>query len=792
MVAYNNPRDDSRGRSGNFSGDRPPRPQVITVREPTPCNVTANMFKYTGKDLTLHQYAVTFHPEVMQKNIFSKFMKMVETNEFKEPFAFDGYSILVSSKKFADIVLTSPMKEGEMQCRIEYKHTHDSKGATKEAAGLSQCMEIISRYYQKINYLVDKKRMFDMKSRPFDLGCGLEIIPGLNASVKFIKAGIFLNLDMAFGVFYKPMTLIDLFCQLAESKAGRGRAPANPLRDDLGANFYYEFEKLIKNIKVATNHRERPSSFKVSGILNQSASSVEFEIEGKKWTVAEYFAQTYKPLKYPHLPLVVIKKRELTIHLPLEVLEVCTGQKYMRKLDENMTASMIKIAAKKPAERFDTIASKAQELSAHQNDTLRSFGMAFDNKMLNCKGLILPAPQINFANDRRVQVSNGSWNLMGVSALSGIRIDDWKIISFRSSDSIRPDIIDSFTMIAEKYGVIFTSRPQTIIVRNMNEFFDAQKSKFNLVVLPDKSAQRYEEIKRVSETYNGVLTQCMVAANIPKLSNPSFASNLLLKINTKLGGKNWGIDKKVYGDKPTILFGIDVNHPGVADLESPSIVSIVASMDYNFINYKTVIEQQERRQEIVGSLTQSVKSLLKSHYACTKAKPARLVIFRDGVGDTMFDAVYNCEIESIKQACRELDASYNPEINFIIAQKRHSVRFMSNGNNLIPGTIVDEVSTPGIFDFYLVSHYALQGTARPVRYVVVKNDSNFSAMQLYESTYALTHLYARATKSVSIVPPIYYAHLGAARGKCYLEKNTEGVLNMRACDKDIQKTLYFV
>ena len=117
---------------------------------------------------------------------------------------------------------------------------------------------------------------------------------------------------------------------------------------------------------------------------------------------------------------------------------------------------------------------------------------------------------------------------------------------------------------------------------------------------------------------------------------------------------------------------------------------------------------------------------------------------------------------------------------------------MSNGNNLVPGTIVDEVSTPGAFDFYLVSHHALQGTARPVRYVIVKNDSKFTAMQLYESVYALCHLYARATKSVSVVPPIYYAHLGAARGKCYLEKNKDGVFNMRACDKDIQKTLYYL
>lgn len=796
MTSYSNTYRDDRQRNQSSYRDNPPRggpggrQQAISVTHPTPCQVTTNLFKYTGSDLTLHQYTVTFTPEVMQKNIFSKFLYMVELNNFTEPYAFDGVSILVSSKKFPDAVLKAPLKDGELLCKIEYKHTHSSKDVAGDCAGIMQCMEIITRYYQKILYCVDKKRMFFPKSRPFDLGSGLEIIPGLTSSMKINRDGLYLNLDAAFGVFYKNLPLIDLLVDVSRSNR---RGPAlDPLRDDMGANFYYDFEKLIKNLKIQTVHREKNSSFKVSGLLLQPASSVEFEIDGTKWTVADYFAKTYKPLRYPHLPLVVVKKRGMTIHLPFEVLQICPLQKYSRKLDENLTAQMIKIAAKKPAERFDMIYDKAVELAAMKNDTLSKFGMAFDNKMLNCKGTILPAPQISFSEGKRVMVNNGSWNLIGARALQGVQIDDWKIFSFRSNDTIRPDVIESFLGLADKYGVTFKSRPSTAVVRNMNEFYDAKKARFNLVVLPDKNAQRYEEVKRIAETYNGVFTQCIVASNIAKLTNPSFVSNLLLKINTKLGGKNWGIDKTILQDKPTILFGIDVNHPGVADLEGPSIVSIVASMDYNFINYRTIIEQQERRQEIVSTLRENVKTMLKNHYSCTKSKPARIVVFRDGVGDSMFNTVYSCEIESIQQACKDLDQSYSPEINFIIAQKRHSIRFMSNGNNLVPGTVVDEIGAPGAFDFYLVSHHALQGTARPIRYILFRNDSKFSNMEIYETVYNLCHLYSRATKAVSVVPPIYYAHLAAARGKCYLEKNNEGSVVMRSCDKEIQKNLYYL
>lgn len=789
MSTYaKNPRDER----SSYADNRPPRPQGITVSKPTPCQITANLFKYTGSPLILYQYAVTFTPEILQRNIFQKFLQMVEANEFAVPFAFDGFNVLVSSKKFPDTILKAQLKTGELLCKIEYKHTHNSSDNTADKSGLLQCMEIISRYYQKTSFHVDKKSMFNMKARPFEFTSGLEIVPGLTSTIKVNKFGLYLNLDAVFGVFYKPMSLIDLLIETANT-VGRGKGAAlDPLRDNMGANFYYEFEKLIKNVKFVTTHRERNGSFKAAGILAQPASVTEFEIEDKKWTVAEYFAKTYKPLKYPHLPLVIVKKGPLQIYLPFEILQVCPAQKYMRKLDENMTSQMIRIAAKRPRERFEMINSKAAELVTFNNNVLKQFGMAFDNKMLNCKGLILPAPQVVFSNNKKVFVNNGSWNLIGAAALQGVNIDDWKIFSFRSTDTVSSNTLGVFTDLAKKYGVVFNNRPQTMVVKNPSEFFNARKAKFNIVVLPDKNAQRYEEIKRIAETYQSVYTQCIVASNLVKLNNPSFVSNLLLKINAKLGGRNWAIDKNSLQDKPTILFGIDVNHPGVTDLESPSIVSIVASMDYKFINYKTVIEQQERRCEIVGSLREHVKSLLKSHYGSTKTKPDRLMIFRDGVGDTMFKTVYQCEIEAIEQACKDLDANYKPEINFIIAQKRHSIRFSSEGNNLVPGTIVDEVGTPNEFDFFLVSHHALQGTARPVRYILLRNDSNFSKMEIYETTYNLCHLYARATKSVSVVPPIYYAHLAAARGKCYLERNKEGAIVMRQCDKEIQKTLYYV
>lgn len=791
------------GRSGHRDFSNRASPSVTT---PTPCDVTVNLYKYTGKKVLLHAYTVTLVPEVHRNNTFAKFMQIAQANDFKVPFAYDGTSCLVSNQKFQDIELRIPLRDDEQIARIEYKNSYDMNDPHVDQSMMVQCLENISRFHQRQNYYVEKKKMINAQTKPYDLGLGLEILPGLVSSFKITKTGYYVNLDMVYTVFYSSMKLLDLISVMQNSNSRRGGYAGNSGFPAAGSSFYNDFEKFIKNLRLRTIHRERNSTFKAAGIHNESASTVEFEVDGQKQTVAEYFAKTYMALAYPDLPLIVIKKKDMTIYMPLEVLEVPSMQKYPKKLDESMTSSMIKVAAQRPDVRFKLIADKAKEVSVLGNETLKEFGLAFDNSMMNCKGILLPAPKISFGSSSMVSVNNGSWNLRDVKAVSGTVIDEWKIFIFSENDRVSSSNLDNFKRLADNYGIRFTAAPIHQTVRSINDFYNAKKARFNLVILPNKNSQRYEEVKRIADTYAGVYTQCMVSSNLQKLSNPSFVSNLLLKINTKLGGKNWMLDKKLLDDKTTLLVGIDVNHPGVGDLDSPSIVSVVGSIDYDFVTYKTVIAQQTRRQEIVEGLKGAIKTIMRAHFQSTKSKPQRIIVFRDGVGDSMFDAVFNTEVSSIREACSELEAGYQPELNFIVAQKRHSIRFSSNNTNLVPGTVVDDLCAPvsgntsnsvvsmnnAIYDFYIVSHNALQGTARPVRYIMFLNESNFSNTVLHSTIYHLCHLYMRATKSVSVVPPIYYAHLGAARGKCYLEKNAEGVMYMRLCSSNIDKTLYYL
>lgn len=131
------------------------------------------------------------------------------------------------------------------------------------------------------------------------------------------------------------------------------------------------------------------------------------------------------------------------------------------------------------------------------------------------------------------------------------------------------------------------------------------------------------------------------------------------------------------------------------------------------------------------------------------------------------------EVVSIREGCHLLDKNYNPKITFVIVQKRHHARFFpisaqsaDRSGNCQPGTCVDTtIVHPFEFDFYIQSHAGLLGTSRPTHYQVLYDDNRFTSDELQTLTYNLCHLYARATRTVSVVPAVYYAHMVASRAR---------------------------
>ncbi|BFG20779.1 hypothetical protein CerSpe_070530 [Prunus speciosa] len=282
-----------------------------------------------------------------------------------------------------------------------------------------------------------------------------------------------------------------------------------------------------------------------------------------------------------------------------------------------------------------------------------------------------------------------------------------------------------------------------------------------LCILPErKNSDIYGPWKRKNLSELGIVTQCIA----PTKLNDQYITNVLLKINAKLGGMNSLLTVEhspsihLVSKCPTLILGMDVSHgsPGRSDV--PSIAAVVSSRNWPSIShYRAAVRTQSPRVEMIASLFKPVsdkddegiiRELLKDFYASSKGrKPDQIIIFRDGVSESQFNQVLNVELDQIIQACKFLDERWSPKFMVIVAQKNHHTKFFQTRSpeNEPPGTIIDNK------------------VCRPAHYHVLYDELGFSADNVHELVHSLSYVYQRSTTAVSVVAPICYAHLAAAQ-----------------------------
>jgi hypothetical protein len=197
------------------------------------------------------------------------------------------------------------------------------------------------------------------------------------------------------------------------------------------------------------------------------------------------------------------------------------------------------------------------------------------------------------------------------------------------------------------------------------------------------------------------------------------------------------------------------------------------------------MEIQESKKEMITNLANMMAERLRAFTARSKRLPDRILVYRDGVSEGQFAIVVGEELPELRAAFRKFDTAqkpYRPKLTIVICGKRHHTRFYpteasaaDRDGNPRPGTVVDRgVTAVYDFDFFLQAHGGLQGTTRPTHYYVVHDEIGFKADELQVLTNAVSYMFARATKAVSLVSPAYYADLACERGRCYLHRLLQG------------------
>ncbi|GKB08996.1 argonaute 2-like protein [Tanacetum coccineum] len=230
-----------------------------------------------------------------------------------------------------------------------------------------------------------------------------------------------------------------------------------------------------------------------------------------------------------------------------------------------------------------------------------------------------------------------------------------------------------------------------------------------------------------------------------------------------------------FSDDDSFMFiGADVSHPDeLKRLSYSSVAAVVGSVNPpSATRYTARVSLQSPGKEEIVDFGSMCLELVNAYEQLNGMKPEKIVVFRDGVSDSQFDMVLKKEMGGMKKAI--YSKSYRPLITFVIARKRHNIRLFLDDErewgNVPPGTVVDTaIVHPFQFDFYLCSHFGATGTSKPTHYCVIWDENGFSSDDMQNLIYHLSYLSARCSKPVSLVPPVYYAHLAAYRGQMLQE-----------------------
>ena len=576
-----------------------------------------------------------------------------------------------------------------------------------------------------LNFYTIARSHFPMDGETLDVGFGKEVWIGTFSAVrpygwKDEEILITLNVDTA----NKPATRnLHLTDESVSGKAdsyshsvlagdGRRKVTVNLARG-FNDEQLKTMEKDLKDLKVKyelpAKDKVHKRQYRVNGFKKSATKEI---IPDLKVTVAEYFKETHGvDLKYPNLPCLWVGPKQKTIYIPMEF---CKMEKQpmprKKKLPDDAVAKMIRSTAVKPMDRQKKIIDGLKKNNdMYKNDPFaREFGINVSGKMASLTGRVLDAPVIEYSGGKVANINKsnpGKWFQDKNQYVLGQTANNWCLMDLAGlSENQFKEVVMGFSNVGKECGMSISKKKEDILsikgtmreaedmagsieekLKQALKHFSAEGKKldFILIIFPFKAGFLYDKIKQLGDMKLNITTQCCLKTVLYKGDslNKQVVGNICLKINAKLGGINHVLapkSKPPVLKRPVMVMGADVSHPAPESRGiKPSIAAIVASVEPKAANYEVEIRIQDggQNEEVIQDMKNVTKNLLVKFHAANKGrKPEKIIMFRDGVSEGQFLTVLAKELLAMRQACKELEEGYEPQITYIVVQKRHHTR----------------------------------------------------------------------------------------------------------------------
>ncbi|KAI9685409.1 MAG: hypothetical protein M1822_004540 [Bathelium mastoideum] len=696
-------------------------------------------------------------------------------------------------------------------------------------------LDHLLREWPSTKYNKIKRNFFSRPQNRFMIGEGVEAFHGVYASMRPVHsidqgAQLSVNVDVANGTFWTEAPVHYTAREVARCRDLDDLViKLQPETDRHGARVEsqaFRILRMFRKLRVSVTYRNQqgePVKYQIDKFLNQSAEEYEINVKDpqtgqeQKISLFDYFKKAYNlPLAFRKAPIIQTTKPNVV--LPMELCRFLPNQRYLFKLNDQQTSNMIKFAVTPPDQRWKNVVFGLNMLNWSEDPNLKAYGLKMDSKPATIKAHVLPNPKVQFGNTVHNPGTSGRWDLRGKKFMAGNQkeLKSWGIMVVDGRGA--PDraavqrFITEFVKIYTGHGgkvvnpkpVIMPSGAHTDGGKMVEALWTAtgnanqMRPQILMFVLLFKEIKFYNRIKKSCDCRYGVVSQCMQAAHVLKCQ-AQYISNVCMKFNAKLGGftsRAVGIKNNPEWSsfsKPTLIMGGDVSHAAPGSVDIPSMACMTFSTNKPCTRYAAAIQTNGHRVELISSGNiQAFMSPMITEWCSNLGNgrvPEQLIYFRDGISEGQYLQLLDQEVSDIKAVLKSFDQRETTKLTVIVATKRHHIRFFpdkgdrnaadKNGNPL-PGMLVQTGCTaPFEYDFYLCSHSAIKGTARPVNYHVLLDENKFPPSELFQMIYDHSYQYIRSTTPVSIHPAIYYAHIAAKRAAAHENKPSESGPTMK-------------
>ncbi|KAL3288101.1 hypothetical protein HHI36_002551 [Cryptolaemus montrouzieri] len=724
----------------------------------TTIQLAANFFKIINKpDWCLHQYRVNFDPEIDDTRTKRKLIYVAYKQENDiGGFLFDGtvlYTPLILNpdpmERFAD--------KDDVKVRITVKRVGELSWGDYH-------------YLQVFNILIRKcLRLMELQlvgREYYDCNAQINIPdhrlclwPGYHTSIRQYETSIMMNTELTFKVM-RSDNVYDLLLNTVDRSG----------RSDMAA-----FQKKVIGSIVLTFYNNK--TYRIDDIDFKTTPASTFPLNsGGQISYLEYYKKRYNiNIQVPTQPMLVsrLKPREIgagqkeTLYLVPELCQL-TGLTDDQRANFHLMSALAQHTRIGPAGRQGKLQEFVRKLTSKAEimQEVRRWNLDVAKKLVEFPGRVLPPELIRAGQDVTFSAGNkADWtmslrsNPMCVSA----RMDRMAVITPQNLSHPTEEFLKTLSKAASgmkwnigNHKIFPIENDRSAAYLNKLEEVIGMNPTLIMCVLPTKTADRYNAIKKKCCVDRGVPSQVVVARNFRNKNVMSIATKIAIQLNCKIGGAPWTVHIPT---KTLMVVGYDVCRDTAN--RGKSFGGMVASLNQSCTRYFSSVSEHQMEEELSNNFGSFMLLACQKYREVNGEFPRQICIFRDGVGEGQIPHVKDHEIKNIRD--KLTSQIYTGDIPLkmavVVVSKRINTRIFQGDNNPPPGTVVDNTITlPERYDYFIVSQCVNQGTVTPTSFNVIDDNMGLSPDNMQKLTYKMCHLYYNWSGTVRVPAPCQYAH----------------------------------